>query len=69
MRLWQFWASFFCLVGTILLHPLTLLEERFSRGDGGEAEWRRKKKQVGRLDGVRAEELLQKTELKGRFIG
>lgn len=69
MRLWQFWASFFCLVGTILLHPVTLLEERFSRGDGGEAEWRRKKKQVGRLDGMRAEELLQKTELKGRFIG
>jgi hypothetical protein len=69
VRLWQFWASFFCILGAIALHPITLLEEWSSRGDGGEIEWQRKKKQVGRLDGMRAEELLQRTELKGRIIG
>ena len=67
--LWQFWASFFCFIGAILLHPITLLEERASRGDGGEVEWRRMKKQVGRLDGMSAKEVLQKTELRGRIIG
>ncbi|KAF2631819.1 hypothetical protein BU25DRAFT_455237 [Macroventuria anomochaeta] len=67
--LWQFWASFFCVIGAIVLHPITLLEERSSKGDGGEVEWRRKKEQVGRLDGMSAEEVLQRTELKGRIIG
>ena len=67
--LWQFWASFFCVIGAIVLHPITLLEERASRGDRGEVESRRKKKQVGRLDGMSANEVLQKTELRGRIIG
>ncbi|KAJ4356980.1 hypothetical protein N0V95_002852 [Ascochyta clinopodiicola] len=68
VRLWQFWASFFCVIGAIVLHPITLLEER-SFQDGGEVEWQRKKKQFGPLDGMRAEELLQRTELKGKIIG
>ena len=67
--LWQFWASLFCVIGTILLHPITLLEERASRGDGGEIEWQRKKKRVGQLDGMSAAEVLRRTELKGRIIG
>jgi hypothetical protein len=67
--LWQFWASFFCVIGTILLHPITLLEERASRGDDGEIEWQRKKKRVGQLDGMSAAEVLRRTELKGRIIG
>ncbi|KAF1931485.1 uncharacterized protein M421DRAFT_55681 [Didymella exigua CBS 183.55] len=67
--LWQFWASFFCVIGTIVLHPITLLEERASRGDGGEIEWQRKKKPVGQMDGMSAAEVLQGTELKGRVIG
>lgn len=69
VRLWQFWASFFCVVGAFLLHPITLLEERSSRGDGGKVEWSKKKKQVGRLDGIRAEDLLQRSELRGKIIG
>lgn len=67
--LWQFWASFFCVIGTIVLHPITLLEERSSRGDGGEIEWQRKKKRVGQLDGMSAADVLRRTELKGRIIG
>lgn len=69
VHLWQFWASFFCFVGTILLHPVTLLEERSSRGDGGEIEWQRKKKGFGQLDGLSTEEVLQRTELRGKILG
>ncbi|KAJ4383258.1 hypothetical protein N0V86_001303 [Didymella sp. IMI 355093] len=67
--LWQFWASFFCVIGTIILHPITLIEERASRGDGGELEWQKKKKRLGQLDGMSAAEVLRRTELKGRIIG
>lgn len=69
VHLWQFWASFFCVVGAIVLHPITLLEERFSRSSGGEFERQREKKHFERLDGMRAEELLQQSELRGRIIG
>ncbi|KAF3035134.1 hypothetical protein E8E12_006207 [Didymella heteroderae] len=67
--LWQFWASFFCVIGTIVLHPITLLEERASRGDGGEIEWQKKRKRFGQLDGKSAAEVLRRTELKGKIIG
>lgn len=69
VHLWQFWASFFCFVGTILLHPVTLLEERSRRGDGGEIEWQRKKKGFEQLDGLSTEEVLQRTELRGKILG
>ncbi|KZM26189.1 uncharacterized protein EKO05_0000440 [Ascochyta rabiei] len=65
VHLWQFWATFFCVIGATVLHPITLLEER-SNQEGSEVEWQRKRKQFGQLDGMRAEELLQRTELKGK---
>ena len=67
--LWQFWASFFCFIGTVLLHPITLLEERSSRGDGGEIEWQQKKRRVGQLDGMSEDEVLRRTELRGKILG
>ena len=69
VHLWQLWASFFCVVGAIVLHPITLLEERSSRGSGREIEWQQEKKYFERLDDMRAEELLQQTELRGRIVG
>lgn len=69
VQLWQFWASFFCVIGAVMLHPITLLEERASRGDGGESEWQKKKNLSGQLDGMSAAEVLQRTELKGRAFG
>ncbi|KAJ4991442.1 hypothetical protein SVAN01_03089 [Stagonosporopsis vannaccii] len=67
--LWQFWASFFCFIGTVALHPITILEEYSSRGDGGEIEWQKKKNDVGQLDGLSAAEILRRTELKSKIIG
>ena len=64
-----FWASFFCFIGTVMLHPITLLEERSSRGDGGEIEWQRKKRRVGKLDGMSEDEVLRRTELRGKILG
>lgn len=69
VRLLQFWASLFCVIGAVILHPITLLEERTSRGDGGKSEWQRKMVRVGQLDGMSAAEMLRKTELKGRIVG
>ena len=67
--LWQFWASFFCFMGTVRLHPITLLEERSSRGNGGEIEWQRKTRRVGKLDGMSEDEVLRRTELRGKIFG
>lgn len=66
VHLWQFWATFFCALGAVALHPITLLEQRIS---GGETEWRLKRKQIGQLDGRSAAEVSQSTKLTGRIIG
>lgn len=67
--LWQFWASFFCFIGTVVLHPITLLQERSNKGGREETEWQRKKRRVGQLDGMSAEEVLRRTELRGKIFG
>lgn len=68
VHLWQFWATFFCLLGAVLLRPISLLEERWGMGSSGEVEWDRKKS-MGHRDGMTGHELLEKTELRRRILG
>jgi hypothetical protein len=68
VHLWHYWATFFCLLGAIVLRPISLLEERWGMGSSGEVEWDRKKR-MGHRDGMSGQEMLEKTELKGRVLG
>jgi hypothetical protein len=68
VHLWHYWAMFFCLLGAIVLRPISLLEERWGMGSSGEVEWDRKKR-MGHRDGMSGQEMLEKTELKGKILG
>ncbi|KAJ4375265.1 hypothetical protein N0V83_002351 [Neocucurbitaria cava] len=70
--LWQFWASFFCVVGAALLGPVSWAEEHWGwrqQMGKGEEEVRAAKRDFGRLDGWSDEELLRKSELSQLSVG
>ena len=70
--MWQFWASFFCVVGVVLLSPVSWAEEHWGwrqQMGKGEEEVRTRKRDAGRLDGWNDEELLRKAELRRTRVG
>jgi hypothetical protein len=79
--LWQAWATIFCVVGTVLLWPITWIEENWGWGEGvgtqGGKELVKGFRLVGKngkdgeikVDGLKEEDVLAKTELRGRIVG
>lgn len=63
---WQFWATFFCWLGALVLAPVTWVEEqprwKQVESDGRREEWED-------LDGATADEVLKRSHLRGRLIG
>jgi hypothetical protein len=66
---WWAWASFFSVMGTIILGPVSYVEERFGYGENRGMEWRRKKVGWEGVDGLSKEQMLRRSELKGRIFG
>ncbi|KAH6851391.1 hypothetical protein BKA58DRAFT_415195 [Alternaria rosae] len=79
--LWQAWATVFCVAGTVLLWPITWMEENWGWGEGvgmtsgtGLVKGFRLVGKNGkdgevRVDGLAEKEVLAKTELRGRIVG
>ncbi|KAH7336745.1 hypothetical protein BKA66DRAFT_479914 [Pyrenochaeta sp. MPI-SDFR-AT-0127] len=68
--LWQFWASFFCVIGAILGSPMSWVEENWGWGNQiGEEEVQVNQKKWTVLDGRSDTEVLRGSELRGRIIG
>jgi hypothetical protein len=73
--LWHAWATFFCLIGTWALLPVTWVEEQWGWGEGNNAalEVQRSKSEQERewkwLDGRSGEQVVKESELRGKIIG
>jgi hypothetical protein len=79
--LWQAWATVFCVAGTVLLWPITWMEENWGWGEGAGMQsgtglvkgfrlvGKNGKDGEVRVDGLKEEDVLAKTELRGRIVG
>jgi hypothetical protein len=72
--LWQAWATVFCVAGTVLLWPVTWVEENWGWGSvsaGGKVERVGKGSKGGEVsaDGVPEKEVLARSGLRGRLVG
>ncbi|KAG9190015.1 hypothetical protein G6011_08103 [Alternaria panax] len=78
--LWQAWATVFCVAGTVLLWPVTWVEENWGWGSVGvgrkgvakvemEMEKPGSKETEVSVDGLGEEEVLGRSGLRGRIVG
>jgi len=71
VQLWHALASFFCVVGTYVLWPVTWVEEYAGWGSGNDAALRRQRglrvKEWRWLDGEGSGEVMER-EMKGRLL-
>ncbi|CAN9466737.1 unnamed protein product [Alternaria alternata] len=76
--LWQVWATIFCVAGTVLLWPVTWVEENWgwgSVGVGGKGVAKMKVEKAGSkesevsVDGLEESEVLGRSGLRGRIVG
>ncbi|KAL6707845.1 hypothetical protein ACN47E_003745 [Coniothyrium glycines] len=70
--MYQFWATVFCVLGVVVLRPVSWAEERYGFGEGmgkGGIEWERRKKSWEMMDERTADEVVENTELRGRILG
>lgn len=72
--LWQAWATLFCVLGTWLLWPVTWVEENWGWGEGVGLESNRRMRVSGkkgevRSDGLKEDEVLRMTTLRGKILG
>lgn len=72
--LWQTWATLFCVLGMWLLWPVTWIEEDWGWGEGvgidssTQVKMGEKEGEV-RSNGLGKDEVLGKTELRGKVLG
>jgi hypothetical protein len=71
---WWAWSTFFCLLGCFILRPVTWIEENWGWGEGVGRESHSSlrladKRAEIRVDGLSAEEVLRRTELRGKVFG
>lgn len=71
MLTWQFSATFFCWLGTMALAPISWMEENWGweQGKRGEMEYELREREWGVVDGLSVDEVLRKSDLRGRLIG
>jgi hypothetical protein len=76
--LWQVWATIFCVAGTVLLWPVTWVEENWGWGSVGvggkgvakmEVEKAGSKESEVSVDGLEESEVLGRSGLRGRIVG
>jgi hypothetical protein len=75
--LWQAWATVFCVAGTVLLWPVSWVEENWGWGSvgAGKKNWGWESEKAGRkehevsVDGLAEKEVVGKTGLRGRVLG
>jgi hypothetical protein len=73
--LWHAWATFFSVVGTYVLMPVTWIEESMGWGEGNNAALERQRGMKDRerewrwLDGRSDERVVRESELRGKLIG
>jgi hypothetical protein len=76
--LWQIWATIFCVAGTVLLWPVTWVEETWGWGSVGvggkgvakmEIEKAGSKESEVSVDGLEESEVLGRSGLRGRIVG
>jgi hypothetical protein len=73
--LWHAWASFFSLVGTYVLYPVTWVEEYMGWGRGNDSALERQRGLKNKewrwldADGRTGRQVVAESQLKGKLIG